>query len=188
MDSTLSRKDLLIGTVLFVAFAAILHFMGRVPWCECGIGLLTMYAWSSETSQHFLDPYSISHILHGIIFYWVLGFIPNITWKQRLLGAFLIEAGWEILENSPVIIERYRSVTASLDYFGDSILNSVGDILSCLLGFWIAMKAPWKITLTLFLIIEIGMLILWRDNLTLNIIMLIYPIDAIRNWQVLILQ
>ena len=144
----------------------------------------TWSAWSSETSQNFGDPYSFSHILHGIIFFWILTAIARrapLEWK--FIGAMLIEIGWEILENSPLIINRYRATTASLDYYGDSILNSLGDIAFCMLGFWLAWRMPWKWTLATLVGIELIMLVTIRDNLTLNILMLLTPVSAIRDWQ-----
>jgi hypothetical protein len=159
--------------------------MGRIPLCECGFGVWTNSAWSTSTSQHFGDPYSFSHLLHGIIFYWVLTLVARkLPLRFRLLIATLVEIGWEVFENSPFIINRYRTATASLDYFGDSILNATGDVLFCVLGFYLAAKLNWKLTLAAVVFIELTMLYFIKDNLTLNIIMLIYPIDAIRNWQV----
>jgi hypothetical protein len=95
----------------------------------------------------------------------------------------LVEAGWEILENSPIIIDRYRSATASLGYNGDSIVNSTGDLLSCAVGYALAQRIGWKWSIGLFVVIELVMLLMIRDNLTLNVIMLLYPIEAIKRWQ-----
>ncbi|MDO8649280.1 MAG: DUF2585 family protein [Candidatus Peregrinibacteria bacterium] len=170
--------------IVLALFALTLHWMGRIPWCECGFGLLETSAWSTSTSQHFVDPYTLSHILHGLIFYAVLNlFRKRIPLQYRLLIALGIEVGWEVLENSPIIIERYRAQTASLEYFGDSILNSLGDVLSALVGFWMAHRFSWKWTLGLLIVIEFAMLWAIRDNLTLNIIMLLTPIQAIKEWQ-----
>ena len=173
--------------IIFIlgVFTAILYGMGRVPVCTCGIGLWEGSAWSNATSQHLFDPYTFSHILHGIIFYAVLSFMwKRSTVKQRLMAALLIEIAWEILENSPLIINRYRAATASLDYTGDSILNSVGDVLSCLAGFWLVWKLPIKITIAIVIVVELLMLATIRDNLTLNVVMLLYPIDGIREWHI----
>ncbi len=174
---------ILIGIILAV-FAFILHSMGRIPICECGFGLWTVEAWSTSTSQNFGDPYSFSHVLHGIIFYGLLWiFARRLPVRYRLIIAVLIEVAWEIFENTPFIINRYRAATASLDYFGDSILNSVGDVIFTMIGFWLAFRLPWKWTLAIVIAIELIMLYLIRDNLTLNILMLIAPIEAIRQWQ-----
>jgi hypothetical protein len=176
-----------IATAVILAITmAVEYVMGRIPWCECGIGLWTGNAWGSDTSQHFADPYSSSHLLHGIIFYWALRYLaPKLRLRYRFLIAVVIEVVWELLENSPLIINRYRAGTASLDYFGDSILNSTGDILFVMLGFWIAFRISWKWALALTIAIELIMLVLYRDNLTLNVIMLLHPIQSIKDWQIL---
>jgi hypothetical protein len=170
---------------ILMIFSLILHWMGRIPFCECGIGFWTADAWSSATSQHLADPYSFSHILHGIIFFGVLFlFRRKLSLTTRLYISLFIEIAWEILENSPIIIERYRANTASLDYFGDSILNAIGDVLFMLLGFWMTWRLRWYWTLAFLILTELILLWLIRDNLTLNVIMLLYPIDAIREWQI----
>jgi hypothetical protein len=175
----------LMITVIVAAFASVLLAMGRLPVCKCGIGLWEGSAWSSATSQHLADPYSFSHVLHGILFFGVLTLLwKRSTVKQRLFVALLLEMAWEVLENSPLIIERYRAATASLDYEGDSVLNSLGDLLCCMGGFWLAWKLPLKWTIATVIAIELIMLALIRDNLTLNIVMLIHPIEAIREWQI----
>ena len=184
--TTTSRQasEVLYLFLLIVFMSIVLWYMGRVPWCACKTLVLWKgEAWSSHTSQHFLDPYSFSHVQHGIIFFFVL-YLVKAHSRYQFWVAALLEIGWEILENSSFIINRYRSVTASLDYFGDSIANSVGDVLSCLLGFYIASKIPWRITVGLYIFVEILMLLTIRDCLTLNVLMLIWPIDAIKAWQV----
>lgn len=170
--------------VLIAAFALILRGMGRIWTCTCGIGLWTSDTVGTKTSQLFADPYSSSHLLHGIIFFGFLHlFREKLSLRLRFFLAVLIEMGWEILENSPIIINRYRSVTAAYDYLGDSILNSVGDVLFCALGFWLAWKLPWKVSLVIIFLVELVMLFTVRDNLTLNVLMLITPIPAIKAWQ-----
>lgn len=134
---------------------------------------------SSHTSQHLLDPYSFSHIQHGLLFAALLCWAK----KPYLEIALLIEAGWEILENTPLIIDRYRAATASLNYYGDSILNSMGDLLSCAMGFYVAMRVPRSVSISLFIAIETVMVIVLRDSLLLNVIMLLYPLEAIKEWQ-----
>ncbi len=175
----------LIVGVMLVAHLLALAAMGRLPWCTCGLGLVTVSAWSDATSQNFVDPYTFSHILHGLIFYWALtAFSKKLPLRYRLLIAVLIEIGWELLENTPFIINKYRAGTASLNYTGDTILNSLGDVVAVVAGFAMASKLPWKASLGIFLFLELAMLITIRDNLTLNVLMLLYPIDAIREWQV----
>ncbi len=178
-----TQKSILLSAVILGLLAAILTAMGRVPYCSCGIGLWSGDISGPSNSQHLLDAYSFSHVLHGVLFYWLLSYLfkQMPAWK-RLLFALTIELCWETLENTPMIINRYRD-TASEDYLGDSVLNSTGDMLSVILGFWIAARVHWKATLALIVLLELAMLFTIRDNLTLNIIMLLYPIPAIREWQ-----
>ncbi len=183
-DMILASRSCLIGIIMIITFIIILISMGRIPWYEGGIGLWTWNPAAHETSQLFGDPYSFSHILHGVVFFWVLFlFRRKLPLDRRFLIAMLIEMAWEIWENTPFIIDRYRTATISLDYYGDSILNSCGDVIFCMLGFWFASRFSWKCSVVLFIAIELLMLYFIRDNLTLNILMLIYPIDAIRTWQ-----
>ena len=179
-----TRRTLGFLAALIVIHALVLHFMGRIAWCKCGFGLWTSHAWSNETSQMLADPYSFTHVIHGIFFYFVLRWIaPRLPLPAQLIAAMLVEVGWEILENTPFTIDRYRAATASLDYTGDSILNSVGDVLSALVGFCLAARLPWKWIVALVIAIELGLLFTIRDNLSLNILMLLYPIEAIKQWQ-----
>lgn len=176
---------ILIGVLIIAATAAILLIMGREPYYAGGyIKIWHGIVYSSENSQHLFDPYSYTHFIHGLAFYllfWLIG--RKWPLKIRLLGAIALACGWEILENSDMIINHYRAATVSLDYFGDSVINSVGDIIAAILGFIVAWKLPLWTTVLALIIIEIALLFLIRDNLTLNIIMLIHPIDAIKLWQ-----
>jgi len=180
---------LIFGVLVFTVFQ--LYFQERIWWCKWDTPLYfgTFDAWSKHTSQHFIDPYFFTHILHGFLFLWILNVIFNTIFKVKISKAWLLfiavfaESAWEILENSPAVIARYRENTASLDYFGDSIANSVGDIFACALGFIIAYELKFWRSLLLFLIIEIILILTINDSLLINILMLIYPLEAIKAWQ-----
>lgn len=168
-----------------LASVASLALEGRRWWCECGGPAPWITdVWTRHCSQHLADPYSLTHVSHGLIFYFALAWlVPRWAFAHRLCVALAIGASWEILENSPVIIERYRAATMSLDYLGDSIVNALGDIASCGLGFFLARWLRFLKSLVLFLTTEVVLLILMRDNLTLNVLMLIYPVPEIKAWQ-----
>ncbi len=171
--------------LLLVATASLLYLMGRPPICTCG----TIELWvgepnSSKTSQMLSDWYSPSHIVHGFLFYAALWLVARkwpIEWK--FLAAMAVEAFWEIIENTPLIINRYREETAALGYTGDSVLNSTSDIAMMILGFLLARKLPVWASVTVILALELIPLIVIRDNLTLNVWMLLAPNDTLKAWQ-----
>lgn len=179
------RIPYLITALIIVLTASYLLWIGREPICKCGyVKFWHGVVVSSENSQHISDWYTPSHIIHGFVFFGLLWlFARKLSFGWRLVLATLIEAAWEIVENSDAIIERYRAVTISLDYYGDSVLNVVADILAMILGFFLAARLPVWATVALALIFEIFTMWMIRDGLALNVLMLAYPLDAVANWQ-----
>jgi Protein of unknown function (DUF2585) len=176
---------MIAAAALIAAAAVTLLAMGQVPICKCGyVKVWHGVVFSSENSQHVSDWYTPSHVIHGFAFYGLL-WLAGRRWPLglRLVLAIVIESAWEIFENTDMVINRYREVTISLDYYGDSVLNSVCDILAMVAGFIIASRVPVWLTVAMVITLELIVLYFIRDNLTLNIIMLLYPLDAIRNWQ-----
>ena len=183
--SRLSWRWLATAFVLVLIAGAVLLAMGQVPICKCGyVKLWHGVVYSSENSQHLSDWYTFSHLIHGFAFYGLLWLVGR-RWPigVRLVLAVLIESGWEIFENTDMVINRYCEVTISLDYYGDSVINSMSDITAMVLGFIAASRLPIWTTVLLTVVMELVVLYYIRDNLTLNILMLVYPLDSIKHWQ-----
>lgn len=174
-----------IAFAIIAVAAATLLLMGQVPICKCGyVKFWHGVVASSENSQHLSDWYTFSHIIHGFAFYWLLRLIGR-RWPVglRLVVAVVLEASWEVFENTDFVINRYREVTISRDYYGDSVINSIMDILWMMIGFVAAWRLPVPVIVIATIVMEVAVGYWIRDNLALNILMLIYPIEAIRRWQ-----
>ena len=176
---------MLVSSGLVVLQALVLLAMGQPPICTCGyVKLWHGVVLSDENSQQIADWYTFSHIIHGIAFYFILWLIaPKSSVWLRFAIAIAVEVGWEILENTPMIIDRYRETALAQGYFGDSVINSIFDTLAAAFGFFIARTFPVWLTVALVVALEVFVGYMIRDNLTLNIIQLLSPSEAISRWQ-----
>jgi hypothetical protein len=184
----LMKRTFLIFTLACITAlltALQLRAQGRSWWCACNeLFLWAGNIWSRHNSQHLFDPYSFTHVLHGLAFCGLLALIrPALSYSVKFYLAVLIESLWEILENTERVIQRYREATLALGYEGDTVANSVSDIFLCAAGFWLANRLGLKRSIVVFVIAELALVFWIRDSLVLNIIMLVYPLDFIRNWQ-----
>jgi uncharacterized iron-regulated membrane protein len=169
----------------FATTALLLRLEGRLWLCACGsIQIWSGQICSANNSQHFLDPYSFTHVLHGFLFFWLIAWLlSRLRANWQLALAVAGEACWEVFENTNFIIDRYRSETAALGYNGDTVINSFGDILCCLIGFIIARRLGLRRSLVVFAVLELILIVWIKDSLLLEILMLVVPIDAVRTWQ-----
>ena len=182
---SMTRTQIAIVTGIILVSAAALYAMGHPLICKCGyVKLWHFDVVSSENSQHIVDWYTPSHIIHGFLFYFLFWLIaPKSSFGTRLILAVLLEASWEVIENTDFVIDRYREATVALDYYGDSVINSVSDILFMILGFVIAARFPVWVTVLLAVAFEVFTTVMIRDGLALNIVMLLWPNEAILQWQ-----
>lgn len=160
--------------------------MGRRLGCACGSAVPWSFdVMSSHNSQHLIDPYTLSHILHGVVFYWAFRLVLGQRWPRgRFAAAMVLEALWEIVENTEMVINRYRESTASLDYHGDSVANSLADIAWCAAGYAAAASISVWASVGMFVVFELVMVVWIRDSLLLNVLMLVWPIEAVKQWQI----
>jgi len=179
------QTSLLIVAVFVATTATILYTMGQPLICKCGyVKLWHGVVISSENSQHLSDWYTPSHIIHGILFFGLFTLIlRKASVNVRLVLSLILECAWEILENTDMIINRYRESTISLDYFGDSVINSSADILAMVVGFFLASRLPVWASVAIVIVFEATTTYLIRDGLTLNILMLVWPLEAVKTWQ-----
>jgi len=186
--TTLSRaQTAILVSGIIAAAATALYLMGHPLICTCGtVKLWHFDVQSAENSQHLFDWYTPSHLIHGFLFYWLLWLVSRwlpMSFGLRLVLAVAIEVSWEVVENTDFVINHYREMTISLDYYGDSVINSVSDILFMVAGFFLAARLPVWLTVTIALALELFVGIMIRDNLTLNVLMFVWPLDSVLNWQ-----
>ena len=186
MHLTRTRTAFVVAGIAAAAGLA-LYLMGHPLICKCGtVKLWHFDVMSAENSQHLIDWYTPSHIIHGFLFYfalWLLSRVVPLSFGTRLILAVAIEATWEVVENTDFVINHYREMTISLDYYGDSVINSVADILFMVLGFFMASRLPVWLTVVIAVGLELFVGAMIRDNLTLNVLMFVWPLDAVLNWQ-----
>ena len=186
LRSAWGRWNVTAGLLFIAAVALTLNFMGRRPWCQCNSVIPWSWdIWSMHNSQHLLDPYTFTHVQHGVLLYALLWAVLGARWPAgRALLAVAVEAAWEIVENTNIVIESYRESTMALNYTGDSIANSIADIIAFGLGYSAAIWLPAWVAAVGFLGVEMSLLLTIRDGLLLNILMLLHPIEAIKTWQI----
>jgi len=183
----LSPTHIALLAAIVAAAALALYLMGHPLICICGyVTLWPFDIESAENSQHLIDWYTPSHIIHGFIFYWLLWLASRwvkLSFGMRLVLAVAIEASWEVIENTDFVIDHYREMTISLDYYGDSVINSVSDVLFMVLGFFLAARLPVWLTVVIAIALEVFIGAMIRDNLTLNVLMFLWPLDSVLQWQ-----
>ena len=184
-DATWKAGPWLAVVAVLLATTLQLHLQGRLWVCSCGhFALWVGDAWGHDTSQQLFDPYTFTHVLHGFVVCGVLAWgLPRMSWAWRLWIAVFAESFWEVVENTNFVIQRYREATAALGYTGDTVVNSLGDIAACAVGFALARRLGLLRSVLLFAATELVLLVLIRDSLLLNVLLLIYPSQKLRAWQ-----
>ena len=185
MTTASNRPQIVAIAVVLLLTVVTLRVEGRLFLCTCGhFALWTSDTCSSNTSQQLLDPYSFTHVLHGFLFFWLIALLfRRLSANWQVCLALLIEGAWEMLENTPFVINKYRTETAALGYTGDTIVNSFGDLMCALVGFMIARKLGLRWSLVVFVLVEIVLLVWIHDSLLLQILMLVHPVESIKLWQ-----
>lgn len=182
---TSPRAHIACTAALMGLAASALLAMGRSPWCRCGvIRLWSGNTWGPENSQQLTDPYTFTHVTHGFLLYGLLALVARgLPLRTRAVLAIAAESAWEVFENTDMVVERYRAATMALGYYGDSIFNSMGDILACAAGVLLASRLSVRSTVLIAVVLELGLTLWIRDSLLLNVVMLAYPVDAVKTWQ-----
>ena len=185
MTTESNRPQIVAIAVALLLVVVSLRVEGRMFLCTCGhFALWTSDTCSSNTSQQLLDPYSFTHLLHGFLFFWLIALLfRRLSANWQICLALLLEGAWEIFENTPFVINKYRTETAALGYEGDTIVNSFGDLMCALVGFMIARKLGLRRSLIVFVLVEIVLLVWIHDSLLLQILMLVHPVESIKLWQ-----
>jgi hypothetical protein len=184
-QAPLPWTDAAVAVLVVGLSAALLLAMGRPPAYQHGpFRLWSADVRSDENSQQLADPYTLTHLTHGVLLFALVGLAGRrLPIGTRVVAALALECGWEVFENTDAVIQRYRADTVSLGYYGDSVVNSMGDVLAAALGYAVAARLPVRLLVAGIVVVE-GFLAAWiRDNLALNILMLLHPIEAIRRWQ-----
>jgi len=188
-DHLTTARTMALAGALMALTGLVLLFMGRAPICRCGyVALWHGEVRSAGNSQHLTDWYTFSHVIHGFLFYGLLALVGRVSGRSWPIGvrlgvAVLLEGAWEILENTDLVINRYREATIALDYYGDSVLNSLSDIVAMIAGFVLSARLRIGVVIGLAVAMELVVGYLIRDNLTLNVLMLLWPLEQVRAWQ-----
>lgn len=185
--TSISRDLITWSAVSFTVLATLgwLAVNNQVWWSSANAAIWSSEIWSRSNSQHPLDPYTLTHMMHGVLCFWITSLLAKkLPLSRQFFLAVLFACAWELLENSPLFIERFRVVTAASEYVGDALVNSMTDIAACSLGFYLASKCRYGVSIAIFCLIEIATAVWVRDNMALNVLMIVFPVDSVRSWQI----